>query len=113
MTNSYAARLASFREAHPRLVECTVRAPTWTGSRIPANGNSCDCCGTHRLKWLWPITDMRGKVYFIGEECWKNLKEAGILKVLKREEEGSFPLSPELQPPIWGRPTYLYQEAKP
>jgi len=56
----------------------------WTGYCKPANGDGCGCCGTKRLKTLYPVV-LDGEVEqveWIGRECHENLQKMGKLGVL-------------------------------
>lgn len=59
-------------------------------SRPALNGEACQCCGTRRLKTIWPVSAWTSErepakveeaetIYWIGRECWQNLQRAGLL----------------------------------
>ena len=87
---AFAARATKFEQA--RL--CQAGKPTiWAK---PANGDACACCGTTRLKTLYPVV-LDGdptRLEWIGRECCQNLKEMG--KLVLPEYDPMIPWFPEV-----------------
>ena len=81
---TYADKLAAFGAQAQSYFRASVKDDSCYFSQecVPANGRGCDCCGTHRLKWLYPVLPDRdkSKVRWIGKDCWKNLETRGLLK---------------------------------
>lgn len=85
LTGTYAERLAAFIAREPGRYQSL---DVWwirldgsvcsTGVRLEKDSShaECECCGTRRLKWLWPVQDSGGRILWIGEDCRTNLDRA-------------------------------------